>query len=61
MVQFKLPNLKSLNISENNIKAEGVLALQDSNWPLLTRLDIGVNNLREEGCRHLVGIPWKNL
>jgi hypothetical protein len=61
VIQFELPNLKSLNISENNIKPEGALALQENKWPHLIRLDIGVNNLREEGCLHLVGIAWKNL
>ena len=58
-----IPNLESLNLSQNEISGEGVRILNEkTNWPNLITLDLWKNKIGDEGTTELSkNTSWKNL
>lgn len=53
--------LIKLDISNNNIGAEGVFHLQQCAWPRLKEINLEKNDIGSAGALHLVKTDWPNL
>ena len=62
LIDFKLKNLRILDLSNNSIKAEGVFYLSNSDkFSSLESLNLDFNDIRDEGLNHIVNGYFSRL